>query len=310
MPDVIMIVGPTATGKSTVAEKFLKSGYERVNRDTVGGKLDNIIPIMTSHLQNRKSVILDNTHLTPEKREPFIVAAKKNKAAVHCFIMATPIEEAQVNFSLRAINQGYNINDIEAISKSDSPNLFPPVVMFRHFKEFKPPTLSEGFESIEDVPFKRIWPIDFVNKAIIVDFDATIRMTKSGDISPKTPNDIEIMPNRREVLMDYQKQGYVICGASNQSQIAKGTITYDTAKACYDKTVELLGIDLDYMFCPHTSTPISCWCRKPMPGIGVHFIHKYKLNPKESIMVGDLTSDKTFAKRCGFQYVDAEEFFK
>ena len=51
-------------------------------------------------------------------------------------------------------------------------------------------------------------------------------------------------------------------------------------------------------------------CFKPMPGMGAEFIEKYKLNPSECIMVGDMTSDKTFAKRCGFQFMDAEEFFK
>lgn len=49
--EIIMIIGPTATGKSTIAEQFLKSGYERVNRDSVGGKLEKIIPIMTNHIQ-------------------------------------------------------------------------------------------------------------------------------------------------------------------------------------------------------------------------------------------------------------------
>lgn len=44
-------------------------------------------------------------------------------------------------------------------------------------------------------------------------------------------------------------------------------------------------------------------------GLGVHFIEKYKLNPAKVMMVGDMTSDKTFATHCGFQYVDAEDFF-
>lgn len=308
--EVIMIIGPTATGKSTVAEKFIKSGYEKVNRDSIGGKLENIIPIMKSHLQNGKNVVLDNTHLAPDKRKDFIQAAKKCKANIKCLVMNTKIEDAQINFSLRVINQGININDIETIKNSCAPNIFPPLVMFRHYKDFIKPTLDEGFDSVEEILFVREWPDDFTNKAILVDFDSTIRITKSGDNSPKTTDDIEIMDNRYDVLSDYQKNGYVICGVSNQSQVAKGIISYENAQACYDKTVELLGIDIDYMFCPHASSPPVCWCRKPMPGYGVHFIMKYKLDPKNSIMVGDMTTDKTFAKRSGFQYVDESEFFK
>jgi histidinol phosphatase-like enzyme len=56
--------------------------------------------------------------------------------------------------------------------------------------------------------------------------------------------------------------------------------------------------------------PITCYCRKPAPGMGAYFIEKYKLNPAKCIMVGDMGSDKTFAARCGFQYADASEFFK
>ena len=44
-------------------------------------------------------------------------------------------------------------------------------------------------------------------------------------------------------------------------------------------------------------------------GLGVHFIHKYKLDPSKCIMVGDMTSDRTFAKRLGFQFEWAKDFF-
>ena len=40
------------------------------------------------------------------------------------------------------------------------------------------------------------------------------------------------------------------------------------------------------------------------------FIEKYKLLPSKCIMVGDMGGDKSFAARCGFQYVDANDFFK
>ena len=66
----------------------------------------------------------------------------------------------------------------------------------------------------------------------------------------------------------------------------------------------------DYKYCPHKAGPTNCYCRKPMPGLGVEFIEKYGLDPSRCIMVGDMTSDKTFAKRCGFQYMDQAEFFK
>jgi histidinol phosphatase-like enzyme len=71
----------------------------------------------------------------------------------------------------------------------------------------------------------------------------------------------------------------------------------------------LLGFDIDYLFCPHNSFPISCYCRKPMPGLGVALVEKYKLDPSQCIMVGDRTTDKTFASRSGFQFQHASKFF-
>jgi hypothetical protein len=47
-----------------------------------------------------------------------------------------------------------------------------------------------------------------------------------------------------------------------------------------------------------------------MNGRGVDFIMRHKLNRKECIMVGDMTTDRTFAARSGFQYADQAEFFK
>ena len=110
-------------------------------------------------------------------------------------------------------------------------------------------------------------------------------------------------------LKKYQKEGYLLLGASNQSGIAKGILTEADAKACFDETNTQLGLKIDYQFCPHKVPPISCFCRKPGPGIGAHFIEKYKLNPVECIMVGDMGSDKTFAQRCGFQFIDESKFF-
>ena len=46
-----------------------------------------------------------------------------------------------------------------------------------------------------------------------------------------------------------------------------------------------------------------------MPGMGVQFIEKYKLDPSQCIMVGDMKTDQTFAERCGFQFINAQKFF-
>ncbi|MFW9971692.1 MAG: HAD-IIIA family hydrolase [Candidatus Odinarchaeota archaeon] len=110
-------------------------------------------------------------------------------------------------------------------------------------------------------------------------------------------------------MRKYQAEGYFILGVSNQSFIAKGTITEEDAIQCFENTHEMLGVDIDYQFCPHPAYPQVCYCRKPMPGMGVVFIEKYKLDPFQCIMVGDMKTDNTFADRCGFQFVKPKNFF-
>ncbi|MFX1286823.1 MAG: HAD hydrolase-like protein [Promethearchaeota archaeon] len=43
--------------------------------------------------------------------------------------------------------------------------------------------------------------------------------------------------------------------------------------------------------------------------MGVQFIEKYHLDPSQCIMVGDMKTDQTFAERCGFQFINAQQFF-
>ncbi len=47
-----------------------------------------------------------------------------------------------------------------------------------------------------------------------------------------------------------------------------------------------------------------------MSGLFVNFMLQHKLSRKDSIYVGDMTTDKTMAARAGIQYVDQLDFFK
>jgi HAD superfamily hydrolase (TIGR01662 family) len=99
-------------------------------------------------------------------------------------------------------------------------------------------------------------------------------------------------------------------GASNQSGIAKGTITLQDAIDCFEETNRQLGHNIEYFFCRHSIPPVVCYCRKPHVGIFVHFIEKYKLDTDQCIFVGDQTTDKTASERCKIKYYHPEEFFK
>jgi len=281
--EVTMVLGPPASGKSTLTKELVNSkGYVVLNRDTEGGKIVDLLPKMEALLQDKKSIVLDNLFPTIEVRKPFIELAKK-----------------------------YNVPIFAAVKKSKHPNIFPPTVLFKYKKDFQKPTAEEGFTNVVEFAFTRKDDSAFTNKAVIVDYDGTLRECINGnDKYPVLESQIEMKPGRKAALQSYKDKGYILLGVSNQSGIAKGELTYDKAVELFNHTNKQLGLDIEYRFCPHQSAPISCYCRKPQVGIGVEFILKHKLSRKDCIFVGDMTTDKTFATRCGFQYVDQAEFFK
>lgn len=308
--EIVLILGYPASGKTTLVSQF--NGYCRLNRDQIGGKVSSLAAELESRIKSGvKSFVLDNTFPTIESRRPFVEVAEKYGIPIRCVWLKTSIEDSQFNASLRMVRKYGRILDLDEIkekSKKD-PNCFAAAPLFIYRKTFEEPTLEEGFSDLKKVKFTRVWDKAYTNKAIILDYDGTLRETKGGGKYPQDLDDIRILPNTTGILQRYIDQGYLLCGVSNQSWVGKGVLTYEEVESGLNHTNELIGLDIDFLFCKHKVPPISCHCRKPQTGLGVQLIEKYKLSPAECIMVGDQTTDKTFAKRCGFQFKYANDFF-
>jgi HAD superfamily hydrolase (TIGR01662 family) len=327
MKEIVIIMGIQGAGKSTFVNDYITKGYTRFNRDEMGGDLAKLNAKLEQAIKNNQTLfVLDNTYGTKESRKAVIDIAKKYGFQVKCVWMTTKIEDAQFNVTSRVFDRfvAYYSDMFspdrmkmvrELYGPSGSKNFkdpcnIPSIALYAYKKAFEEPSMDEGFTSIEKMPFKRR-PMgkDFTKKAIILDYDGTLRETKSGDKYPKSPDDVVLLPNRKETLAKYKKNGYILLGVSNQSGIEKGEVSEETVISCFDKTNKLLGFDIPVQFCPHHSFPIRCYCRKPLPGLGVYYIKALGLNPSECIMVGDAKTDKTFSQRCGFQFQTPEEFF-
>jgi HAD superfamily hydrolase (TIGR01662 family) len=311
MKEILLIAGLPAAGKSTLVKEFVAKGYFRINRDETKGSTDaQVLEVEKAFKNGITKVVLDNTYHTVESRDSIIKYARKNKVTIGCLFMGTTMEEAQFNVTSRMVKKHGKLLDLKECQATKDPGMFPPAALYAAKKNLIRPTISEGFNYVKVAPFIRMADKTYNKKGLLLDFDGTLRTTKSGAKYPTSPDDILILPGRREKLLEMQKQGYILLGVSNQSGVAKGDLTVEMAEACFKKTMDLLGIKFPVKFCGHSVPPIICYCRKPAPGMGVEFIEEYKLNPSECIMVGDMTSDATFAKRCGFQFVDADVFFK
>lgn len=311
MREIVVVLGYPASGKSSWTAANLPS-HERINRDREGGTLDGLVPKAAAALDEGRSVALDNTYPTRESRAAVIALGRARGVPVRCVWLDGSIEDAQVNAVARMVRAHGRLltpDEIKRASRKD-PNTFGPSVLFRYRKSFEEPSTTEGFDLVERVRFARApQGAEYTGRALLLDFDGTLRRTRSGEKYPRSPDDIEVLPGRAEALRAWQAKGYKLLGVSNQGDIARGRLSEADARACFVRTIERLGVDIEVGFCPHNPAPIDCWCRKPMPGLGVDYIERHRLDRAQTIMVGDMTTDRTFAARCGVRYEDASRFF-
>jgi len=323
MKEIVIICGIQGAGKSSHVKSYTDKGYVRLNRDEMGCNLEKLNEKLISQINSGKEkFVLDNTYGTKESRKCVIDIAKKYGFKVLCIWVTTKIEDAQYNAAYRILKRYvldpakplFPLNDILGPngSKLDKdPCNIPSIALYAYKKAFQEPTMDEGFSDIIEIDFvRKPLPSGYDNRAVILDYDGTLRKTKSGGKYPLKPEDIEILPNTKKILQKYVYEGYFLLGVSNQSGIEKGDLSETQAKACFNQTNMLIGFDIAYVYCPHHSFPIRCYCRKPLSGLGVYLVEKYKLNPNKCFYVGDSTSDKTFSNRCGFIYQNANEFFE
>lgn len=310
--EVVLVMGLPGAGKSTLAEELVAEGCHRLNRDTSGGTLADLLPALDRVLASGNArVVLDNTYVSRKSRAEVIRAAHARGFPVRCVWMQTSLEDAQTNAVTRLVRRYGRLPaeaELKALRRRDN-GVFPPTVQFRYARELEPPELSEGFSQIDVVPFERRSDAAHVGRAVIVWCDGILLRSRSGCRSPLDPDDVEVLPGRADGLRRYQDEGYRLLGASWQPEIADGQQSIEGAHAVFARMNELLGLPLEVGFCPHAAGPPACWCRKPLPGLGVLFAHRYRLDPAQCLYVGAGPQDPGLARRLGFIFRDASEFF-
>jgi aryl-alcohol dehydrogenase-like predicted oxidoreductase/histidinol phosphatase-like enzyme len=310
--EVVLIMGLPGAGKSTLARSFVARGYERVNRDEAGGSLRQLLPALDRFLaSNRTLIVLDNTYVSRRSRSLAIQAALERGLPIRCVWLSTTIEDAQVNAATRMMAKYGRLlgpEEMRRMVRTD-PNAFAPTVQFRYQRELEPPEIAEGFSDIDVVAFERSHDPSFTNRALIVWCDGLLVRSRSGRRSPSSLDDAEVMAAHGAALRRYAAEGWLLAGLSWQPEIAAETLSVATATGIFDRLREELGVPIDVSYCPHGGGPPACWCRKPLPGLGVALIQQHRLDPARCIYVGGGPQDPGFARRLGFKYVDASAFF-
>jgi len=321
--EIVLVMGPPACGKTTYSKSLVEQGYCRLNRDSLGGSLGMAgAPIYQSlrekYGEGHRKFVLDNTFGTKESRMAAVAIAKELGLPIRVIWLNADLGQVQFLASLRQVRHYGRLltpDDYKDPAVKGNPSMFPPAAQFAYFKRFEPPTTDEGFDSVERVDVEIKLGPEYTAKAVIFDLDGTLRGTRSGEIYPRHPADVKILPGRKSRLADLKAQGYLLLGATNQSGTSRPANDYryvseSTVIECIEETLEQLGQpDMDVAYAPERAgVPQSFW-RKPCPGMGVVFLERYRLDPSKVIVVGDMQTDQTFAERCGFQYEDADKFF-
>ena len=256
-------------------------------------------------------MVLDNTYVSRKSRAEVIRAASARGFQVRCIWLSTSVEDAQANAATRLVSRYGRLPgdaELKALRKRDVA-AFGPTVQFRYQRELEPPEISEGFSRIDVVPFERRRDPAHVNRAVIVWCDDVLVRSRSGRRVPLEPDDVEALGDRAPILRRYQETGWRLLGLSWQPDMADGTQSSAGVDAVFARMNELLGLAIEVEHCPHAAGPPSCWCRKPLPGLGVLFVHRHQLDPAQCIYVGAGPQDPGFARRLGFVYRDADDFF-
>lgn len=158
-----------------------------------------------------------------------------------------------------------------------------------------------------------------LKKALVLDFDGTIRRSKSGKTFIEGPDDIELIPGVERIIWRYREMGYLILGLSNQAGVAHGFKTHAQVREEFNATYSLFSPNPFHVvkWCLHDGKgKVEPFCHRSLgrkPDVGLLFEMEcdaynagYIVDWDNSLFVGDRPEDEQCAKnaRIPFLYID------
>lgn len=141
-------------------------------------------------------------------------------------------------------------------------------------------------------------------RAVFLDRDGVINRAIIKQGKPYPPSTLAELDVPADVLPSLQKlkaAGFLLIGATNQPDVARGTTSRDLVEAINAQLLATLPMD-DILVCYHDSGD-ACGCRKPAPGLLLEAARRYHIDLSKSYMVGDRWRDVEAGQRAGCKTV-------
>jgi D-glycero-D-manno-heptose 1,7-bisphosphate phosphatase len=283
-----------------------------LNRDLRGGTLSSLVAELDAGLsRGQRRWVLDNTYPSRKSRSEVIECAWRHGVPVRCVWVDTSVADAQINAIDRLLAAHGRLPMPEELRDKgkEDPRFFGPDAQFRYARSVEAPTVDEGFSSVERRAVTRKGVVESGARALVLELDGVLVTNAAGDGAALRPEDVQVSDVCRETLARYAADGWLLFATAWRPQASSGATTSAIVERCFERTRQLLGLDIAFAFCPHPAGPPICWCRKPIPGLVLELARSRGVALTRSSLVGRAPADRTMAERLGMEYREVTSFF-
>ena len=128
-------------------------GADQVPRSLLGD-VKKCVKAAAAALEAGRSVVIDNTNPDVEARAVWIELAKEHSATARCLHLTSPERLCKHNNWLRIVGQTDpdNVSTASEVGR-ERRTLLPDIAFASYSKRFQPPSMAEGFATVDEVPF-------------------------------------------------------------------------------------------------------------------------------------------------------------
>jgi D-glycero-D-manno-heptose 1,7-bisphosphate phosphatase len=142
-----------------------------------------------------------------------------------------------------------------------------------------------------------------LNRAVFLDRDGVLNraVVRHGrPYPPATAEEFEILPGAAEAVRKLRDAGFLLIGATNQPDVARGTQRREVVEAMNDRLRAAMPIAA-ILVCYEDGD--DCPRRKPNPGLLLEAAETHAIDLPASYMVGDRWRDVEAGRRAGCRTV-------